>query len=221
MKHALTFATLSCALFACAHDEGARMGERVSSRGGGSTISIMTLSDGLSEGARTRDPRLPRSLSAHRSGSANDKVPSSAPSGARAGTLEWPVVGPVSSLYGMRDGRPHEGIDIAVPEGTPVRASKEGVVAYSGDRVRGYGKVVLVEHPDGLVTVYAHNSELLVKERDTVGRGQVIARSGQTGRASAPHVHFEVRERFRPMDPLLYLHGSARSDAAVSYSGRP
>lgn len=119
--------------------------------------------------------------------------------------LSWPVEGVVSSLFGMREGRPHEGIDIAIPDGTPVRAAREGVVAYAGDRIRGYGRLVIVEHPGNLVTVYAHNSELHVKERETVGRGQLLASSGHSGRATAPHLHFEVRDNFVPRDPLKYL----------------
>lgn len=117
----------------------------------------------------------------------------------------WPVDGPLSSLFGRRDGRPHDGIDIAVPELTPVRAACEGIVAYAGDHLRGYGNLVILRHPDGLATVYAHNRLLLVHEGEPVARGQVIARSGQTGRATAPHVHFEVRKDSIARDPLGYL----------------
>jgi murein DD-endopeptidase MepM/ murein hydrolase activator NlpD len=119
--------------------------------------------------------------------------------------MEWPVDAALSSTFGMRDGRPHEGIDLAAPEGSQVHAACDGVVAYAGDRLRGYGRLVIVDHGAGLATVYAHNSKLLVREGDAVSRGRVIALSGQTGHATAPHVHFEVRQDSRPRDPLKYL----------------
>jgi murein DD-endopeptidase MepM/ murein hydrolase activator NlpD len=119
--------------------------------------------------------------------------------------LDWPADGPVSSPFGRREGQPHEGIDLAVAEGTPVRAACAGRVAYAGDKLRGYGRLIIVAHAGGLATVYAHNSRLEVKEGDVIARGQEIARSGQTGRATAPHVHFEVRRDNRPEDPLKYL----------------
>jgi murein DD-endopeptidase MepM/ murein hydrolase activator NlpD len=115
------------------------------------------------------------------------------------------VSGTLSSPFGRREGQPHDGIDLAVPEGTPVRAACDGRVAYAGDRLRGYGRLVIVAHAGGLATVYAHNSRLEVQEGEPVARGQEIARSGQTGRASAPHVHFEVRRDNHPEDPLKYL----------------
>jgi murein DD-endopeptidase MepM/ murein hydrolase activator NlpD len=119
--------------------------------------------------------------------------------------LDWPVDGPLSSGFGRRDGRPHEGIDLAVPDGTPVRAAAGGVVAYAGDRLRGYGRLVIVAHAGGLSTVYAHNSRLLVREGEPVARGRVVALSGHSGHVTAPHVHFEVRRDARPEDPLKYL----------------
>jgi murein DD-endopeptidase MepM/ murein hydrolase activator NlpD len=118
-----------------------------------------------------------------------------------------PVDGPLSSPFGRRDGRPHEGIDLAVAEDTPVRAACDGVVTYAGSKLRGYGNLVIVRHAGELTTVYAHNHQLLVHEGDTVARGQVIARSGQTGRVTAPHLHFEVRKDSIARDPLGYLRG--------------
>jgi len=123
------------------------------------------------------------------------------------GELSWPVDAPVSSLFGVRDGRPHLGIDLAAPEGTPVRAACDGVVAYAGARLRGYGNLVILSHGE-LVTIYAHNSALLVREGDEVVRGGLIARSGATGHVTAPHLHFEVRRDGKATDPLEYLpHG--------------
>jgi len=117
----------------------------------------------------------------------------------------WPVDGPLSSPFGRRDGRAHEGIDVAVAEDTPVRAACDGVVAYAGHGLRGYGNVVIVHHAGQLATVYAHNRALAVKQGDIVTRGEVIARSGQTGNATAPHLHFEVRLGSIARDPLGYL----------------
>lgn len=119
--------------------------------------------------------------------------------------LAWPAAGPVSSWFGTRAGRPHDGIDIAVPDGTAIAAAASGVVRYAGNAVRGYGNLILLEHAGGWVTLYAHNQALLVRERQPVGRGEVIALSGHTGNATAPHLHFEVRQGVRPQDPLKYL----------------
>jgi murein DD-endopeptidase MepM/ murein hydrolase activator NlpD len=121
------------------------------------------------------------------------------------GALAWPVAAKISSRFGLRDGRPHEGIDLAVGDGTEVRAAGPGKVVYSGAGLRGYGNLVMVQHESGLLTIYAHNQSLLVGEGATVERGQVISLSGHSGRATAPHLHFEVREGDVPRDPELYL----------------
>ncbi len=133
--------------------------------------------------------------------------------------LGWPVDAAVSSLFGRRDGRPHLGIDLAVPEDTEVRAACGGVVTYAADRLRGYGRMIVVEHAAGLATVYAHNRRLLVAEGEAVGRGQVIARSGATGHVTAPHVHFEVRRDGSAVDPLGLL--GARPGPRIGYARRP
>jgi len=119
----------------------------------------------------------------------------------------WPVDAPISSGFGSSDGRSHrhEGIDLAVASDTPVRAACDGVVAYAGNGMRGYGNLVILRHEGQLATMYAHNSALMVHEGELIVRGQVIARSGQTGHASAPHVHFEVRKGSIARDPLGYL----------------
>ncbi len=119
--------------------------------------------------------------------------------------LEWPVDAPISSRFGRRDGRPHEGIDLLCADGTAVRAAAAGRVVYAGARLRGYGNLVMLRHDNGLVTVYAHNSTLLAAEGSTVARGEVISLSGHSGRATAPHLHFEVREGDVPRDPERYL----------------
>jgi murein DD-endopeptidase MepM/ murein hydrolase activator NlpD len=118
--------------------------------------------------------------------------------------LIWPVSGPVTSGFGMRWGRMHTGIDIAVPSGTPVHASASGVVVYAG-WMSGYGNLVAIDHGGGLATAYAHNSSLLVSVGQHVSQGDVISLSGSTGHSTGPHVHFEVRVNGVPVDPLQYL----------------
>jgi murein DD-endopeptidase MepM/ murein hydrolase activator NlpD len=92
-----------------------------------------------------------------------------------------------------------------VPEGTSVKAADDGVVAYAGNELKGYGNLVLVRHQNGYVTAYAHASELMVKRGDQVKRGQIIAHSGQTGNVSAPQLHFEIRKGKVPVDPTQFL----------------
>jgi murein DD-endopeptidase MepM/ murein hydrolase activator NlpD len=118
--------------------------------------------------------------------------------------LIWPVNGPVTSGFGMRWGRMHTGIDIAVPTGTPVHASASGTVVYAG-WMSGYGYLVAIDHGNGLATAYAHNSSLLVAVGQHVAQGDTISLSGSTGHSTGPHVHFEVRVNGVPVDPLLYL----------------
>jgi murein DD-endopeptidase MepM/ murein hydrolase activator NlpD len=118
----------------------------------------------------------------------------------------WPVSGAVVEGFGaIGQGRQNDGINIAVPVGTDVRAAKDGVVSYVGDEIRSYGRLILVTHPDGFVTAYAHLSEYLVKEEAIVKAGQVIARSGQTGIVGSPQLHFEIRQRGVPLNPLTKL----------------
>ncbi len=124
-------------------------------------------------------------------------------------TFRWPVRGKVITAYGSKtNGKVNDGINVAVPEGTPVKAAEDGVVAYSGNELKGYGNLVLVRHSNGYVTAYAHASEILVKRGDTIKRGQVIAKSGQTGEASSPQLHFEIRKGSSPVDPLQFLNGA-------------
>ena len=121
-----------------------------------------------------------------------------------SGVLDWPVSGPVTSGFGLRWGRMHEGIDIAVAEGTPVRAAGAGTVIYAG-WMGGYGNLVVVDHGNGLSTAYAHNSSLGVGVGQSVTAGQVVSYSGNTGNSTGPHVHFEVRVNGSAVDPLGYL----------------
>jgi murein DD-endopeptidase MepM/ murein hydrolase activator NlpD len=124
-------------------------------------------------------------------------------------TFRWPVRGKVITSYGAKtNGKSNDGINLAVPEGTPVKAAEDGVVAYSGNELKGYGNLVLVRHSNGYVTAYAHASELLVKRGDPIKRGQVIAKSGQSGEVSSPQLHFEIRKGSSPVDPLQFLNGA-------------
>ena len=120
--------------------------------------------------------------------------------------FRWPANGRIIAGYGpTTSGQQNDGINIALPENTPVKAAEDGVVAYAGNELKGYGNLVLVRHPNGYVTAYAHAKELLVKRGDQVKRGQVIARSGQTGNVNAPQLHFEIRKGASPLDPRRFL----------------
>jgi murein DD-endopeptidase MepM/ murein hydrolase activator NlpD len=124
-------------------------------------------------------------------------------------TFRWPVRGKVITGYGAKtNGKSNDGINLAVPEGTPIKAAEDGVVAYSGNELKGYGNLVLVRHSNGYVTAYAHASELLVKRGDAIKRGQVIAKSGQSGEVGSPQLHFEIRRGSTPVDPLQFLNGA-------------
>src|SRR6266404_4100676 len=124
-------------------------------------------------------------------------------------TFRWPVRGKVITSYGAKtNGKSNDGINLAVPEGTPVKAAEDGVVAYSGNELKGYGNLVLVRHSNGYVTAYAHASELMVKRGDTIKRGQIIAKSGKSGEVGSPQLHFEIRKGSSPVDPLQFLNGA-------------
>jgi murein DD-endopeptidase MepM/ murein hydrolase activator NlpD len=130
--------------------------------------------------------------------------------------FRWPIRGRVINNFGAKvNGSSNDGIDLAVPEGTPVRAADDGVVAYSGSELKGYGNLVLVRHANGFVTAYANASELMVKRNDQVHKGQVIAKSGQTGTAPAPQLHFEIRKNSAPVDPMQYLPSDKTASAPL------
>jgi murein DD-endopeptidase MepM/ murein hydrolase activator NlpD len=130
--------------------------------------------------------------------------------------FRWPVRGRIINNFGARvSGSPNDGIDLAVPEGTQVRAADDGVVAYAGNELKGYGNLVLVRHSNGFVTAYANGSELLVKRNDQVHKGQVILKSGQTGNAAAPQLHFEIRKNSAPVDPMQFLPADKTASAPL------
>jgi murein DD-endopeptidase MepM/ murein hydrolase activator NlpD len=140
---------------------------------------------------------------------AADPLPESAPTGsANAASFRWPVRGRVIAGFGPKaSGGQNDGINVSVPEGTPIKAAEDGVVAYSGNELKGYGNLVLVRHSNGFVTAYAHASELTVKKGEAVKRGQVIGKAGATGNVTSPQLHFEVRKGATPVDPAQYLTG--------------
>jgi murein DD-endopeptidase MepM/ murein hydrolase activator NlpD len=121
------------------------------------------------------------------------------------GRLHWPVPGgEISSLYGVRSGSLHTGVDIHAPVGSRVEAAADGEVVFAGE-LRGYGLTVILLHEGGLTTLYAHNERNLVREGQRVKRGQSIARVGTSGRTTGSNLHFEVRYNNLAFDPLLLL----------------
>jgi len=116
----------------------------------------------------------------------------------------WPVTGKITSRFGPRGRTFHDGIDIAAAKGTPILAVQRGEVMYS-DRLRGYGNLVIIQHPRRFVSVYAHNRKNLVRKGQRVARGDVIGEVGSTGRVSGAHLHLEIRKRNVAQDPLYYL----------------
>ncbi len=119
--------------------------------------------------------------------------------------FRWPIDGKITSGYGLRNGAHHDGVDISAGTGTPIRAAEAGRVIHSGSGLSGYGNMVIVKHTGNLSSVYAHNRKNHVKVGDFVEQGQRIAEVGQTGRATAPHLHFEVRRDGHAVNPLDYL----------------
>jgi len=120
-------------------------------------------------------------------------------------TFRWPVTGTVSSGFGDRAGRHHDGVDILAPAGAEVHAADEGVTVYAGKRMRGYGNAVVLDHGDGVRTLYGHLRTIRVKSADAVPAGAVIGTVGRTGNATAYHLHFELWVDGEPVDPLAYL----------------
>jgi murein DD-endopeptidase MepM/ murein hydrolase activator NlpD len=132
-----------------------------------------------------------------------------APEPMSGNSFRWPVQGRIISEFGTKpDGGHNDGINVAIPLGTSVKAAENGVVAYAGDELKGYGNLVLIRHSNNWVSAYAHNDEILVKRGDQVRRGQVIAKAGRTGQVNQPQLHFELRKGSRPVDPTKYMTNS-------------
>ncbi len=143
-------------------------------------------------------------------GSKGDRLAAAAPQAAAQAAastkLRWPANGKIIAGFGGRpDGTHNDGINLSVPLGTEVHAAENGVIAYAGSELKGYGNLVLVRHENGWVTAYAHNDEILVKRGDKVKRGQVIAKAGKTGTVDQPQVHFELRQGSKPVDPTPFM----------------
>lgn len=152
-------------------------------------------------------PAAGTQAAAYAPASGNTSADAAADPGSTNGTtFRWPVRGRIIGSFGTSPtGDKNDGINLAVPEGTSIKAVEAGTVIYAGNELEGYGQLVLIRHADGWVSAYAHNSQILVKRGDTVRRGQIISRAGATGSVSAPQLHFELRRGSRPVNPLDYL----------------
>jgi murein DD-endopeptidase MepM/ murein hydrolase activator NlpD len=117
----------------------------------------------------------------------------------------WPVEGKISDVFEGAESKRHQGIDISSPLGMPIKASNAGTVIYSNNTIKGYGNLIIVRHSEEFVTIYAHNQVNLIEEGMWVEKGQIIGKVGQTGRATGPHLHFEIRRNNKALDPLLFL----------------
>jgi murein DD-endopeptidase MepM/ murein hydrolase activator NlpD len=147
-------------------------------------------------------------------GAAHDQAPApsaaeqakaaAAPSATAKPEFRWPAHGRI--IAGFKPGG-NDGINIALPEGTSVKAAESGIVAYAGNELKGYGNLILIRHPNGFVSAYANTGDIEVKRGETVKRGQTIAKSGQSGNVSTPQLHFELRKGTQPVDPTQYLAG--------------
>ncbi len=157
----------------------------------------------------SKQPELPRTQTKPAAPAAVSKPENAATvntATASGSGFRWPVQGRIISGFGKKpNGERNDGIDLAVPEGTNVKAAESGVVIYAGNELKSYGNLVLVRHENGWVSAYAHNKDLLVKRGDKVQRGQVISRAGRSGGVDTPQVHFELRKGATPVDPMKHL----------------
>jgi murein DD-endopeptidase MepM/ murein hydrolase activator NlpD len=157
--------------------------------------------------SEAKKPAIDKTPTGNLESAGSQKAPLTGAQADAAGTepeFRWPARGRI--IQGFKAGG-NDGINISVPAGTSVRAAESGTVVYSGDGLKGYGNLVLIKHPNGFVTAYGNNGELDVKRGDKVARGQVIAKSGDTGNVNSPQLHFELRKGSTPVDPTSYLAG--------------
>ncbi|MEI6573152.1 MAG: M23 family metallopeptidase [Alphaproteobacteria bacterium] len=150
-------------------------------------------------------PRQQAALEAPATSAPSDPANSSDATKVSTVGFRWPAKGRIIQAFGDKGGVKSTGINISVPEGTPIKAAEAGTVAYAGSEVKGFGNLVMVRHSDGWVSVYANASEIKVKRGDLIKRGQVIALSGQSGDVAAPQLHFELRKGSVPVDPVDHL----------------
>ncbi len=157
----------------------------------------------------TSPPEKPSTTAANAPSKPEGPLPAPPP---RGGNFLWPVKGKVIEHYGAGPGGTHnDGINIAAPKDSPVRAADAGVVAYAGNELKGYGNLLLIKHSGGWMTAYAHNDVLLVKRSETVKRGEEIAKVGTTGVNGPPQLHFEIRRGTKALDPDQYLSATQAS----------
>jgi murein DD-endopeptidase MepM/ murein hydrolase activator NlpD len=158
------------------------------------------------EAASKPTPAMPAPVTASPPPRASSEASTAAPATRSSAAFLWPVRGHVVATYGSRsDGTHNDGINIAAPKGAAVQVAEAGVVAYSGNELRGYGNLILVKHPNGWISAYAHCDQVLVQRGQKVARGQVIARVGSTGNVSEPQLHFELRRGNHAVDPQEFL----------------
>ena len=170
-------------------------------------VSTTTIS-APADGAAPQSAPAPAPDASGTSVTSNGQLPTPEP--LSGNSFRWPVKGRIISGFGTKpDGGHNDGVNIAGPQGTPVKAAENGVVAYSGSELKGYGNLVLVRHANNWVSAYANNEQLLVKRGDKVSRGQVIAKAGTSGSVPEPQVHFELRKGSRPVDPTQYMSSMA------------
>jgi murein DD-endopeptidase MepM/ murein hydrolase activator NlpD len=164
--------------------------------------------------AEQKDMRVPPQADAEDSavaGVEDSAAPIPAPPPISGDGFIWPVQGKIISAFGTKDqGRQNDGINISAPRGTPVRATENGVVAYAGNELRGFGNLVLIRHADGWITAYAHNDDLLVRRGQIVRKGQDIATVGSSGGVGEPQLHFQMRQGKNAVDPTKQL-GAGRA----------
>ena len=168
--------------------------------------------------AETVEPLPPPSQSRPADAAAARLSPPAMPLPSRsAGRFLWPLRGRLISKFGAKeDGLRNDGINIAAPRGSFVRAAEDGVVAYAGNELGGFGNLLLIKHAGGWTTAYAHNEELLVRRGDRVSRGQAIARVGSTGNIREPQLHFEIRRGKSPVDPRMHLEMASGAPVPVA-----
>jgi murein DD-endopeptidase MepM/ murein hydrolase activator NlpD len=178
---------------------------------GAKPTAPIAAADEVIGGAPAKMPETKTAITtANASGTSTERLPQ--PDPMSGNSFRWPVQGRIISEFGSKaDGGHNDGIDLAVPQGTSVKAAENGVVAYAGDELKPYGNLILIRHSNNWVSAYAHNEELLVKRGDKVRRGQVIAKAGKTGAVSQPLVHFELRKGSRPIDPTKYMANAQAS----------
>ncbi len=194
-----------------------------SGRDGGpprSTGSLVIASPNTAEGrsaaersARVDPPPSDPPETRHRAFQPQQALPPTPPPLAGKG-FTWPLRGDVVAEFGaVGKGQHNDGINISAPKGTPVVAAENGVVAYAGNELKGFGNLLLIKHADGWMTAYAHNDQLLVAKGETVRRGQQVATVGATGNVTSPQLHFEVRRGTEAVNPMDHLAGAALTEA--------